>query len=301
MRRAIPEVPEKLVQAVLAGKVVLFAGSGISRGVVPPGNGAARGELPGWAGLLLGLLARARASGHLEPRESTELRKAVKDQKYLFAAETIKARMGTRDFYDALETIFRDPGLRPAGRHEVIRNIPFAAIVTTNYDKLLESAYATQGQIPATYTFDNAPDIISALGHNRFFILKAHGDIDRKETVILSERDYRDILYRQPGYRAALNTIFITKTVLFVGANLTDVDVKLVLESVSETFSGRGPGHFALLPEGETSGSELLHWRGFFCIQIIPYAASGGHPEVDGFLEALRRRVRERTPQRSRG
>jgi hypothetical protein len=73
--------------------------------------------------------------------------------------------------------------------------------------------------MPPVYTFDNAPDVIASLSNDWFFILKAHGDIDRKETIVLSERDYRDIIYREPGFRAAMNAIFITKTVFFVGTN----------------------------------------------------------------------------------
>ena len=122
-------------------------------------------------------------------------------------------------------------------------------------------------------------------------ILKAHGDIDRKDTIILSERDYRDIIYRTPGYRAALNVIFITKTLLFVGASLSDPDVNLVLESVSEAFDGKATRHYALVPEGDVSDEEVRHWREFYGVHMILYKASKGHPEVDMFLETIRDRI----------
>ena len=93
------------------------------------------------------------------------------------------------------------------------------------------------------YSYDNASDVISALANNRFFVLKAHGDIDRKDTIILSERDYRDMTYRRPGFKAALNTLFISKTILFVGTSLSDTDVNLVLETVTEAFSAKGTRH----------------------------------------------------------
>lgn len=127
-------------------------------------------------------------------------------------------------------------------------------------------------------------------------MLKAHGDIDSKSSIVLSERDYRDMVYRQPGYRAAMNAIFITKTVLFLGASLTDTDINLVLESVSESFSGKGPRHYALLPEREASEAESTHWRDLFGIQPIQYWETAGHPQVERFLEGLRDAVRSDNP-----
>jgi hypothetical protein len=269
MPTRIPDVPDKLVEAVAGRKAILFAGAGASRGEMQEGNDSVEQYLPGWGDLLIRLVDHARKIGRLTSSEASKLKRAVKDQKFLFVAEVIRRKLGAREYDEALEDIFRDPRLKPTKRHRLITEISFAAILTTNYDKLIESAYALHGYIPPTYTFDNAPDIISALSHERFFILKAHGDIDRKDTIILSERDYRDAVYRQPGYRAALNTIFITKTILFIGTSLTDTDINLVLESVSETFGGKGPKHYALLPRREAGDPELQHWRDFFGIEIL--------------------------------
>lgn len=223
--------------------------------------------------------------------EAKKLRKAIKDGKYLFAAETLRRRLGASEFDDTLDSIFRDPSLRPTRRHELITQVPFSAVITTNYDKLLESAYAQSGYLPPTYTFFDAPDAISAIRHGRFFLLKAHGDIDRKDSIVLSERDYRDIVYRQPGYRAVLNTLFMTRTVLFIGSSLTDPDVTLVLESANEAFEGKGPRHYALVPSADPDQAESMHWRDYFGIQLIHYRATKGHPQVDKFLDVLRAKI----------
>jgi hypothetical protein len=282
------EIPNGLVDAIRGRRCVLFAGAGVSRGTIQDNGEPKELYLPTWDGLLIELLNRAKALRYIEPGEAGKLQKAVKEGKYLFVAQTVRQVLGARAFGDAFEDIFRSPTLKPTNRHALITRIPFLAVLTTNYDKLLESAYAAQGSIPATYTYRDAPDVIAALSHGKFFILKAHGDIDRKDTIILSEKDYRDVVYREPGYRAALNTIFITKTVLFVGASLSDIDVKLILESVSESFSGSGPTHYALVPWSDAAESEVIHWRDFFGIHLIRYKATKGHPEVDAFLSQLR-------------
>lgn len=267
---------------------MLFAGAGLSRGEIATAGGIKEQHLPSWGELLETLIDRAVKINHITAGEGSKLKRAVKDRKFLFVAETIRRRLGSREFDDAFDEIFRNSSLRPTHRHELITEIPFSAIVTTNYDKLLETAYAIHGLIPPVYSYDNASDAISALSTGRFFILKAHGDIDRKDTIILSERDYRDMTYRQPGYRAVLNTIFISKTVLFVGTSLSDTDVTLVLETVNEAFTGKSTRHFALVPNGNMWSAEAQHWRDFFGIQFLSYKPSKNHQELDAFLEKLR-------------
>jgi hypothetical protein len=285
-KAAVPNVPGQLAEAIARHNCVLFAG-GVSRANIDIDGSTREQYLPGWPDLLIVLIDRAAKLQHLSSGEASRLRRAVKDKKFLFAAEAVKKRMGPREFDDALEITFRNPALRATRRHHLITQIPFGAIVTTNYDKLLETAYAQCGTIPPVYSYDNAPDVISALSSNRFFILKAPGDIDRKDTIVLSEQDYRDMIYRRPGFKAALNTIFISKTVLFLGTSLHDVDVNLVLEAVTEAFSAKGTRHFALIPSGDIGQEETQHWREFFGIQLLAYKASKGHPEVDIFLERL--------------
>jgi hypothetical protein len=79
-----------------------------------------------------------------------------------------------------------------------------------------------------------------------------------------------------------------------VGASLTDMDVKLVLESVSEAFGGKGPHHYALLPKREAGDAESVHWRDFFGIRVLRYIATEDHPEIDDFLSALAAKVAEK-------
>lgn len=285
----VDPIPDGLIEAIRSNRCVLFAGSGLSRGLIKRDGEEKEQSLPTWGDLLGVLIQRAKLLGRIDENEALKLFNAVIEGKFLFVAESIKSILGTYEFENALEEIFRNPCLESTSRHELITRIPFVAAITTNYDKLIEGAYAKRdgGKIPPIYTFKNVPDIISALYKGKFFILKAHGDIDQKETIILSERNYRDIIYREPGYRAALNTIFITKTILFLGAGLVDKDVALVLESVSETFRNSGSIHYAFVPWSDATDAEVRHWRDYFGINLIRYTATKGHPEVDTFLHNL--------------
>ena len=46
----------------------------------------------------------------------------------------------------------RDPAKAVSIPHRIITQLPFASVVTTNYDKLLERAYASVGDLPKTPT-----------------------------------------------------------------------------------------------------------------------------------------------------
>lgn len=293
--KGAPTPPHELVDAVADGRVILFAGAGVSRGRVRKRTGESEQYLPTWDGLLIELLRHTVANGRMPKDEAATLRTAIKEQKHEFVGEMIRRRMGEADYEQALETIFRNPELEPTHRHELIVALPFAGVLTTNYDKLLESSYARQRSLPPTYTFEDAADAAAALSHERFFVFKVHGDIDRKKSIVLTQRDYRDVTHRQPGYRAVLNAIFITKTVLFVGCSMTDPDINLILETVTESLRGKGPPHYALVPEREAKTAEAEYWRDFYGIRLIQYDATKGHPEIDDFLDSLRRAVDSRS------
>lgn len=279
-----PKIPPRLVTAIADGKGVLFAGAGLSRARTEQGEG----YLPNWKGLLILLLKRATQEGGLNQREAQRLRRQLEAGKFLLVAEIIRRRLGANEVDRALVEIFANPELHSTHRHELITQIPFSGVVTTNYDRLLERAYPDD---LVAYTARDSDDVTSALQEGKFFILKSYGDITRRSTIVLSEQEYRNLIHQHRGYLPVLNAIFITKTVLFIGTSLGDPDVRLVLETLSEAFKGRGPTHYALLPENEVSRPEFEHWSDFYGIVPILYDATSGHPEVDRFLENLKDQV----------
>jgi hypothetical protein len=80
-----------------------------------------------------------------------------------------------------------------AALHQQLARLPFAAIVTTNYDSILENLIAQdRGDMPTILSANEKKDVTELwpiFVRNEFFILKAHGDINRPETVVLSSRD----------------------------------------------------------------------------------------------------------------
>ncbi|MCH8291007.1 SIR2 family protein [Candidatus Poribacteria bacterium] len=186
------EMPEELVNQIAIDQAVIFVGSGVSMAA----------GLPNWPTLLSNMLAWAEEQGYGEFLDKDDLKSYIKQGELLLVAEELRNRLGKEGFHRFMLEIFRPPD-RPSDEnqrepipvHELITEIPFAAALTSNYDSLLESAYARKwGEVPLTYTQLNVPELSASL-QGGFYVLKVHGTIHRIETVILSQKDYREIMY----------------------------------------------------------------------------------------------------------
>ena len=197
---AVPDVPPELMDVIKAGRCAVFVGAGLS---------VAAGY-PSWAKLLEKLIEKGHERGwRINATQAKELKTLLKESdKYLLVAEELRERFGRDTFAGELVEIFKKDH-PPTTLHQRLMDIPFALAVTTNYDLLLEKAYLKKYKdLPPAFTNLQPPEIAGALWRGNFFILKAHGDVNNRESFVITERDYRDVIFRSQGYRSALSSIF---------------------------------------------------------------------------------------------
>lgn len=135
-------------------------------------------------------------------------------------AGALKDDLGS-NFNDFIETVFIKSKPKPTDLHQSITSLDrLQFVVTTNYDTLLERSYRSAGDDDVSVlTFKNAGELQRRLAQREFFILKAHGDAAKVgDGIVLTEIDYRELLYRQRAYQSLLQAIFTMFTVVFVGA-----------------------------------------------------------------------------------
>lgn len=273
--------PSGLVEAVNNGKCIVFVGAGLSRGA----------GFPGWAELLQELSDECESGGHVPKTRVASIRTLIQtgdSTKFLMAAGDLRECLGEDLFDSRLAEIFQDDTKQPTPTHKELPKIPFRSVITTNYDMLLENAYASaKGHVLPTYTCNDAPDLADALFKEKFFILKAHGDVHKRTTFVITEKDYREIFYRKPGYKTTLSTVFTTQCILFLGASLGDPELWLLLGYLHDCFHGSGTYHYALVPRGDESEAMFNRWKKDFQVHCIHYDASPDHREVLQFLKAL--------------
>ncbi|GAA0744693.1 SIR2 family protein [Gaetbulibacter jejuensis] len=278
-------IPPELIDSIKNGKCILFVGAGLSAKI----KRTNRKQLPLWGAFLSELLEWAKSKNAMFWNGPDEIEEIIKKGNYLLAAQELQECVTLGEFSEFLNSVFRDLDVKPSETHKNIFKIPFRALLTTNYDNLLEGAYALthSGQVPIKFTQEDLNTISSPLRSEEFFIFKIHGDVDRPESIILGSRSYNQILFRTPEYIHFLETLFTTHTVLFVGFSGEDVDFDFVINRLSTIYSRTLNKHYILLPNSKYNLTEkrrlLLDKR----LEVIEYEPDKTHSQVDAFFESL--------------
>ncbi|MDC0708725.1 SIR2 family protein [Stigmatella sp. ncwal1] len=275
-----PKPPGSLIRYIQQSRCVVFVGAGLSAGA----------GLPTWRRLLLDVIDEVVASLPDGAQYEAELKQLVDQGKLLEVADYCKEQLGAAHHQFLTGRLRGDTTpLSPA--HLQVMQLPFSAWVTTNYDKLLERAYSeVKGGFPKTLTHKDTDALGLLLFEGGPFILKAHGDIDRPETVVLTSRDYSEIIHANPAFNEVFTSLLLTKALLFVGFSLSDPDFRLLMDRQLTHFKGYVPDRFALMTGLGPVERDVL-WRSAR-IRVIPYTNAGGkHEEVFGFLKALKEAV----------
>jgi NAD-dependent SIR2 family protein deacetylase len=270
------KVPLSLIASIKDQQCGLFVGAGISMDA----------GLPSWPDLLSNLIARLDVSDVAR----TELYLLVRENDFLTAAEFCLENLRPQQFHEFMFQTFRSPSLLPTINHRLLPQIPFSCVATTNYDRLLEEAYSQAwGKAPLCYSYRDIAGLASALGSHKFFILKAHGDIDQFESIVLRRTDYQKIMFQEQATAMLLRTLLVTRPFLFIGYSLRDPDFMLLIEYLAVIFNRYNVTHYALLPHPGEIKRRILEKS--FNIQVIPYTPTPGHPQVTEFLNRIVQQV----------
>jgi hypothetical protein len=275
------EIPKGLVDEINAGECVAFVGAGFSGVVVPP-----------WGDLLLGVL------------ESTALGRGTRDQVQDFladpgskeleaAAQILRDELGADAFAAALEgQRVADIGPRMQRRLELLHGIPFRAVLTTNFDGLLE------GPSPGREAYQ---EVLRPSEHRwwdaRYWdpsqqsrsAVMLHGSLSEPAEMVFTRRDYRRRLYSTPGYLTFVRSVMATTTVLYLGFSFTDAYLDELRSEILALLEHRGtdkPIAYALL---NATDAEVSYARRHEGIHVLPYSSANDFQDFDNYLEAIHR------------
>jgi SIR2-like protein/TIR domain-containing protein len=291
-------VPVELTDAIRLGRCIAFVGAGLSARV-RRSSGLA---LPLWSPFLIELLDWAIARQVRFWGDPEDIRAMIRAGDLLAAAQEIQERVGTTGLGEFLNTIFRDSAITPSVAHRLLPRIAFRAVLTTNYDALIEGAYAIadRGRIPPVLTQEDLLYRQSPLRNSDFFIFKVHGHLDRPGSVVLGSRDYQELMFRTPGYRQFLETLFATHAVLFLGFGGSDPDLENVLDRLAAIYSRTLDRHFILVPAGKFNTTAKRRLALDRRLEVIDYLPDSSHSQVVAFLRELRRQASRSATEVSR-
>ena len=262
------DFPDRFLDALRDGNLVIFAGAGVSMG--EPAN------MPSFAGLAyqIGVLPGIdRAEGEGEDRFLGRLQdREVK-------VHELAAQLLTKDESKPTELHYNLFGLYTEAAP--------VRIVTTNFDLLFEQA---ANDLPHP-----EPDIFRApalpLGQRFQGIVHIHGSVTNPAEMVLTDKDFgQAYLTENDGWaRRFLVELFSNFTVLFVGYSHNDT----IMTYLARALPAEGVGkHYALT--GILEGNQP-HWRGLG-IEPIIFNQSEKHD-----YEALGEAVRCLAEHRQRG
>jgi len=290
-------IPEMLVRQIREHRCILFAGAGLSA--------QARSEdgvpIPTWRTLLERMIewcADHRVQLRAEPEE---FREVLKRGRLLVVAQELQHSLGGQ-LNSCLSDVLHIGKTRPSEAHRLICKIDWVAILTSNYDGLIEGAYALEsgGIVPPVFSPDGINQALNCLRNGQLFVFKVHGDVNLPGSIVLSNRDYSRLLYLNPAYRSFLETVFASFTVLFVGFGGSDPDLDAVTDKLSTIYERSIGQHFILISEDEFSALERRRLLEDKRLDCITYERDRSHSQVVEFLRALAQRtttsVEEATP-----
>ena len=193
--------PKGLLAALRDGRLVVFAGAGVSMGA--PAN------LPSFRALASQIAQGSKLEmgpGETEDRFLGRLKLAGVDVHRLAAQQLQRDGLSATELHRSILRLYRDP--------------PAVRIVTTNFDLLFEQAYAD--------VFDTAPRVSNApdlpLVRRLQGITHIHGTVCEPSEMVLTDRDFgRAYLTESAGWaRRFLVELFNNFDVLFIGYSHND-------------------------------------------------------------------------------
>lgn len=213
------KLPEELINAQVDGRLVIFAGAGVS--MSPPSS------LPNFRDLVRKIESKTGNLLTWDPEKEAPDRflgrlKEKGPRVHKLVWDIIKNQdSNPTDLHYALLSLFRSP--------QEVR------IVTTNFDTHFSTAAAElfDGEVPIYY----APAL--PLGHRFNGIVYLHGCVDQKpEELILTDRDFGRAYLTEGWVTRFLVGIFDSYEVLFVGYSHPAGNIKPDKEKSTERIDG---------------------------------------------------------------
>lgn len=277
-----------LVRRIREKKCVLFVGAGLSA-QAQAGDGT---RLPTWGALLQRMVEWSiehRIPLRVDPSDVAEL---ISKGRLLVVAQELQESLGGR-LNACLSDVLHSGDTKPSEAHRILCKTDWVAVLTSNYDALIEGAYAveTKGVLPPVFSTDSAHHAIDSFRNDKFFVFKVHGDLNIPGSIVLGNRDYSRLMYLNPAYRSFLETVFASYTVLFVGFGGNDPDLDAVVDRLSAIYERSISQHFLLISEGEFTALERRRMLEDKRLDCITYERDAEHSQVVEFLKALSIRV----------
>ena len=130
-----------------------------------------------------------------------------------------------KKYFDIIKTLL-DIEAEPNDLNRMIMEIKPKHIITTNYDRLIESTNHANRLIYKKIYKDQ--DLLDMYSNN--YIIKMHGDIKDLKSIVLKEDDYLSYSQNHILMETKIKSLLLDHTFVFVGYSLNDYNLKLIMK-----------------------------------------------------------------------
>ncbi len=142
-----------------------------------------------------------------------------------------------------VEAFTKDTAL--SDNHRMLANLPIDTVWTTNYDKLIEQAFAeAHRRVDVKRT---AESLQHPLPGRNVTIYKMHGDVDSPQDAVLTKEDYETYDLNRELFSIKLKGDLVGKTFLFIGFSFTDPNIDYILSRIRSLLGKDKGEHYCVM------------------------------------------------------
>ena len=263
---------QALIEYFSASRPLIVVGSGPSCEI----------GLPAWKGLADSLLEKLRLDRSLDI-EAAEEAFARDDYAAVFGSALKSA--GKDAVYEHCKLALSDTG-HTGKLYSLLVRLPARGFITTNFDSILRRHFLDEGT--AVLEFLNTPEDLAAIDFETVrSILKIHGDFDHPEFLILTDKQYREIMHdgRFLTLREFIKAYLQTSRIVFIGYSLKDPDFSFLLEATAQTLRRKVP-LFGIVANANVN--DIENWFDRYNLHVVTYRSTrNDHSDLKNILETL--------------
>jgi hypothetical protein len=156
------------------------------------------------------------------------------DRSLTAVARDFEALRGRQPLVQALRDALRQLALQPSALHELLAQavLPSSKIITTAYDALLEDALRMAGK---SYVLIVRDADVPYFDESKVVVIKMQGDISQPDSLVITEDDFDEFLARLPTLSDLIRAFFATKTLIFLGYDLSSPSFKRLFAQVTRS------------------------------------------------------------------
>lgn len=267
-QQEIPHFLNVYSQQILNGDASLFLGSGISRD----------SGLPSWRALLQPCADEL----NIPLNDKTDLYSIA--QYYVNRNKDSELR---RQFGDAINKYMPENSLL-----NLLLDIPYNSIWTTNYDKLIEKRLEKLfiGCNPIT----KDEDLANVTKGSKINVYKMNGDVSDTTSMVITKNDYEHYAQKHPLLLTFLKRELVSSTFLFVGYSFSDSLVLDCLNSLKEFLGDSCNCHYAFMLVDDTVTTETLYFFEDMHIRYNVKCLALQKDDIPLLAEKLIKKIREK-------